>query len=111
MKNNTYRMEYTTPFVVVFLPTSNIGDNVCTNIRFLNCHLLSCLHSISHFEKQKLEQIQDKFVDLSSPNVCNLIVSFKHRLGGGYNKNILELKSKCCYDCIHNCCFPRQILG
>ncbi len=54
MKNKTYRLEYTTPFVVVFLPTSNIGDSVCTNIRFLNCHLLSCLHSISHFEKQKI---------------------------------------------------------
>lgn len=62
-------------------------------------------------KNEKLEQIQDKFVELSSPSGRNLIVSFKHHLGGGYNNNILELKSKCCYDCIHECFFPWQILG
>jgi hypothetical protein len=55
MKNKTYMMEYTIPSIVYFLTTLNIGDNVCTNIRFLSCHMLSRLHSISHFEKQKIE--------------------------------------------------------
>jgi hypothetical protein len=47
-----------------------------------------------------LEQIQDKFCELNSPNVRNLVVFFKHHLGGGYIDSILELKSKSWYDYI-----------
>ncbi len=43
---------------------------------------------------KQLEQIQDKFCELSSPNVYNLVAFFKHHLGGGYFDIILELKSK-----------------
>jgi hypothetical protein len=47
---------------------------------------------------EQLRRIHDGFYELSSPNVHNLVVSFKHCLGGGYIDNILELKSKSCYD-------------
>jgi len=35
------------------------------------------------FKGEKLEQIQDKFCELNSPNVCNLVASFKHHPSGG----------------------------
>jgi hypothetical protein len=38
----------------------------------------------------QFKEIQNKFIILSLPNVCNL-VSFKHHSGGGYIDNILEL--------------------
>jgi hypothetical protein len=47
-----------------------------------------------------MEQIYDKFYELNSPNVLNLVASFKHCLGGGYINNILELKSNSRYDYI-----------
>jgi hypothetical protein len=47
---------------------------------------------------EQLKHIQDKFFELNSPNVHNLIVFFKHHLGRGYIDNILELKSKSHYD-------------
>ncbi len=59
----------------------------------------------------QLEEIQDKFIVLNSPNVHNLVVSFKHHPGGSYIDNILELKSKSRYDFIQECCFPSQIFG
>jgi hypothetical protein len=51
---------------------------------------------------------QNKFVELSSPNVYN-IVSFKHHLGGGYIDNILKLKSMNCYDYIFFLKFHEKI--
>ncbi len=60
---------------------------------------------------EQLEQIHDKFCKFSSPNVCNLVASFKHRLGGGYIDIIVELKSKSQYDSIQECCFLKQVLG
>jgi hypothetical protein len=70
------------------------------------------LRSICHFDLgKKLEQIQDKFVELSFPNVHNLVVLFKHCPRGGYNDNILKLESKIRYDYIQKCCFPWKILG
>ncbi len=72
------------------------------------CHV--CIQLVI-LKNKKLKQIQDKFVELNSPNVHNLIVSFKHSLGGGYNNNILELKSNWHYDYIHKCYFPWQILN
>jgi len=63
---------------------------------FLARHLLdNCSNGkVELFKGEQLEQIQDKFYELSSPNIRNLIASFKHCLGGGYIDNILELKSK-----------------
>jgi hypothetical protein len=49
---------------------------------------------------EQLEHIKDKLCELSFPNVCNLVASFNHHLGGGYIDSILELKSKSCYDYI-----------
>ncbi len=54
---------------------------------------------------EQLEHIQDKFYELNSPNIHNLVVSFKHHLGGGYIDNIFELKSNNRYDYIQECCF------
>lgn len=47
---------------------------------------------------KQLEQIQDKFIELNSPNVHNLVASFKHHPKGGYINNILEIKFKSHYD-------------
>ncbi len=58
------------------------------------------------FKGEQLEHIQDKFYELNFPNVCNLVVLFKHRLSGGYIDNIFELKSKSQYDYIQECLFP-----
>jgi hypothetical protein len=42
----------------------------------------------------KLHQVMDKFIALSSPNFQNLIVSFKHQPGNKrYVSNILDLKT------------------
>jgi hypothetical protein len=60
---------------------------------------------------KQLEHIQDKFIELNSPNVCNLVASFKHRPKGGYVNNILEVEFKSHYDNIQECCFSRQCCG
>jgi hypothetical protein len=57
------------------------------------------------FKGEELEHIQNKFCELSFPNVCNLVVFFKRHLGGGYIDSIFQLKSKSRYDYIHECCF------
>jgi hypothetical protein len=66
---------------------------------------------MEHFNGEQLEHIYNKFYELSSPNVCNFVASFKHHLGGGHIDNIFELKSKSHYDYIQECCFLRQVLG
>jgi hypothetical protein len=55
---------------------------------------------------EQLKHIENKFYELSSPNVCNLVAFFKRHSRGGYIGNILELKSKSCYDYIQKCGFP-----
>jgi hypothetical protein len=70
------------------------------NKTFLAAHLL---HDTSNgtmelLNSDELEQIQDKFLDLSLPNVRNLIVVFKHRASCGCIDSILELLSKSRYD-------------
>jgi hypothetical protein len=60
---------------------------------------------------KQLEHIQDKFIELNSPNVCNLVASFKHHPKGGYINNILESKFRNHYDYIQECCFSSQIFG
>jgi hypothetical protein len=59
---------------------------------------------------EQLEHIQDKFCELSFPNICNLVASFKHHSRGGYIDSVLELKSKNHYDYIQECYFPRQVI-
>jgi hypothetical protein len=59
---------------------------------------------------EQLEHIQDKFLELSLPNVRNLVTSFKHSASHGYIDSILELNSMSYYDYIHECCFQGQII-
>jgi hypothetical protein len=47
---------------------------------------------------EQLKHIQDKFFELTLPNVHNLVAFFKHHSGRGYIDNILDLKSKSHYD-------------
>jgi hypothetical protein len=79
-----------------FLATHLFDDNGDGNMELLN--------------NEQLEQIQNKFLELSLPNVCNLVVVFKCRASHGYIDSILELKSKNYYDYIHECCFRNQII-
>jgi hypothetical protein len=53
------------------------------------------------FNNEQLEHIQDKFYELSFPNIRNLVASFKHCSRDGYIDNILELKSNNRYDYVH----------
>jgi hypothetical protein len=62
-------------------------------------------------KSEQLKHIQDKFIEMNSPNVHNLVTSFKHHPRGGYINNILELKFRSHYDYIQECCFSRQIFG
>jgi len=48
----------------------------------------------------QLKQIHEKFIELNSLNVRNLISMFKPCSGGGYINNILQLKSKNHYNYI-----------
>jgi hypothetical protein len=55
---------------------------------------------------EKLDKVMDKFQPFCSPNVQNLIASFKHSVGTrGPMDNILLLKSKSPYDYIQDSCF------
>ncbi len=80
--------------------TSSISLNA--NKTFSANHLLNGSSNgiVELFKGEQLEHIQDKLCELSSPNVCNLVASFKHHLGGGCIDNILELKSKSWFDYI-----------
>jgi hypothetical protein len=60
----------------------------------------------------KLHQVMDKFIVLSSPNICNLVASFKHQpRNKRYVTNIFILKAKNGYCFNHDNCFPRQQNG
>jgi hypothetical protein len=60
---------------------------------------------------EQLAHLLDKFCELSSSNICNLVTFFKRHLGGEYIDNILELKSKSRYEYIQECCFQGQVHG
>ncbi len=60
---------------------------------------------------EQLEHIQDKFCELSSLSVRNLIASFRHHSKGGYIDSIFESKSKSRYNYIQDCYFPKHIHG
>jgi hypothetical protein len=76
--------------------------SLSVNKTFLASYLLddSSDDIVEFFKGEYLEHILDKLCEFSSPNVCNLVVSFKCHSGGGYIDNILELKSKRRYDYI-----------
>ncbi len=69
---------------------------------FLATHLLNDSSDgiVELLNNEQLEQIQNKFLELSSPKVRNLVVAFKHRVGRGYIDTIHELKSELYYDYI-----------
>jgi hypothetical protein len=91
-------------------PTFDVKISIISlsvNKTFLTMHMFN--NSVDGFmdllKGKQLEQIQHKFLKLSSPNVRNLVAYFKHRLRCGYIDSILELKSKSRYDYIQKCCF------
>jgi hypothetical protein len=96
-----------TPNVKVFVISFSVSKT------FLASYLLKDFSDgiVELFKGGQLKHIQDKLCELSSPNIYNLVVFFKHHSGGGYIDNILELKSNNCYDYIQECCFSRQVLG
>ncbi len=54
----------------------------------------------------------DKFLALSSPNVWNLVISFKHRPKNRryiYNILVLKVNNGYCYN--QDNCFPGQLTG
>ncbi len=55
---------------------------------------------VNLLNNEQLKQIQNKFLEMNSPNIHNLVVVFKHHASRGYIDNILELKSKSHYDYI-----------
>jgi len=58
---------------------------------------------------KKLQQMMDKFITLFSPNVQNLVASFKHRSWNkGYISSILAFKANNGYDYIQYNYFLRQ---
>ncbi len=99
------KVDYT-PNVKIFVISLSV------NKTFLARHLFDdCSDgTIELFNGEQLEHIKDKFCELNSLNICNLVASFKHCLGGGYIDSILEVKSKNRYDYIQECCFPKQVL-
>jgi hypothetical protein len=78
------------------LDTKMLAISLSASKTFWVGHLLDDCNNgkVELLKMKQLEQIEDKFCGLSSPNVYNIIASFKHRLGGGYFDIILELKSK-----------------
>jgi hypothetical protein len=70
------------------------------NKTFLASYLFddSSNDTMEFIKGEQLEHIQDKFCELSSPNVHNLVASFKCHSRVGYIECILEFKSKSRYD-------------
>jgi len=64
--------------------------------------------TIKILKGNQLTQIHEKFIELDSSNVYNLVLMFKPHLDGGYI-NIFQLKFKSHYNYIQECCFPSQI--
>jgi hypothetical protein len=73
---------------------------LATNKTFISEHLLNKdgKRPVEVMKGKKLHQVMDKFMTLSSPNVRNLVASFKHWLGNrGYISNILIFKANNVY--------------
>jgi hypothetical protein len=98
-------------YVNLTLNAKTFGISLSTIKSLLTKHLIinNGDGSFKLTKGDQFEQIHDTFINLSSLNVCNLVVSFKHQLGGVYINNILELKSMNCYNYIQECCFLSQI--
>ncbi len=94
------------PNAKTFVISFNVSKTFLMNYLFND----SSNGTVELLKGEQLKHIQNKLYELSSPNVCNLVASFKCHLGGGYIDNILELKSKSCYDYIQECGFLGQVL-
>jgi hypothetical protein len=66
-----------------------------TNNSFFYKHLFndSSNGTVELLHGEKLEHVQDKFIELSSSNIRNLVAFLKHHPKGGYIDHIFELKS------------------
>ncbi len=85
-----------TPIAKIFAISLN------TSKSFLAKHLFNDSDDNNYkvFKGHQLKEIQNEFIVLSSSHVRNLVILLKNYLGGGYIDNILELKSKSCYNFI-----------
>ncbi len=82
------------PNAMFYMISLNVSKTFLTSYLFDDSN-----DGIMEFLKgEQLEHIQDKFCELSFPNIRNLVVSFKCHSRSGYINNILELKSKNWYD-------------
>jgi hypothetical protein len=81
---------------------------------FLSKHLLNEDGDmpIEPFKGNNLRQTMEKFTTLCSPNIWNLVASYKQHLGyKRYVSSILSLKANSGYDYIQHSCFPGQQFG
>ncbi len=97
-----------------------LGGGYCVNHcvvvskTFLSEHLLNedGEGPMEVLKGNELCQVMDKFITLSSPNIWNLIASFKHQLGNKrYISSIFALKVNNDYCFIQDSCFLRQYNG
>jgi hypothetical protein len=77
---------------------------LCASKTLLTRHVLddSGDNTMEILDDEELKQIQDKFFELNSSNIHNLVTYFKHCSRGGYINNILKLKSNNFYDYTKN---------
>ncbi len=68
--------------------------SLCANKSSFDKHLFNdnSNGTVELLHGEGLEHIQDKFIELNSSNICNLVASFKHHPKGGYIDHIFELK-------------------
>ncbi len=67
---------------------------------------------IEPFKGNNLRQMMEKFTTLCSPNMRNLVATYKQHLGyRGYVSSILSLKVNSGYDYIQDSCFLGQQFG
>jgi hypothetical protein len=81
---------------------------------FLSEHLLNEDGDmlVEPFKGNNLRQTTEKFTTLCSPNIRDLVASYKQHLGyGRYVSSILSLKANSGYDYIQDSCFPGQQFG
>ena len=57
---------------------------------------------------EELEEVMDRFQVLSSPNIRNVISSFRSNNRGGVINNIMTMKKESKFEFIYNSVFPRQ---
>ncbi len=79
---------------------------------FLSQHLFNedGDNPIELLKGEHLNKVMDNFMPLCFPNICNIVVLFKHHpTNRGYIDNIFLFKSKNRYNYIQDNCFLRQV--